>query len=1002
MLLPSPNWYSARIADTSLNGLLVYGSRNNVVVIRLQPREYLGSFCGHEDKISAVVITRSSDTVVSSSVDGQLLAWSLETMKVLTGNNVHAEKSSAKEITGVSVNPSSGRVVSADRAGLVACWDRGTGRTVTYQPAAKPISQLAHCNATCVALGYLTGHISLLDERRGDIIGSLVGHVDEIQCLVAFCPPNEEASFLLSSSRNDKTLKLWDCTTGTLKTSFTLPRVQDNGPAKNKTRKYSLHSPCSRFVTCAWRATGETFLSSNVNGDILEWNVASQKFTKLQSNHNRPVFTISPVPNTSQFVTTSMDRFVVLYDTAQAKCMWRYQALAGFVYALSVQAPDPRKLAIAVGDGTLRVWNLGSKKDRADTLVLWKGLQGKITAIAWHPVDPALIGYGTDDGVVGVYDVYQQKPRRHHATHTGQVYKVRWAGGPDALRLHSVGKEGKLVARADSNDADKVDVLASVPGLDPGFKVSEFAWSRDGSHLAVASVAGAVLVFTADLRQVWATHDHRQMVRSIEWGQHDETALWFATASSDTSVRVYRPEGNAWASTVLRGHDNEVNAVAWSPHDAALLASASSDCTVQVWQASTGLPMHNVRTDSGRVFALAWSWLDSEQIYFGGDDQTVRVARWRAAAHVVPPTASKDRLRKAREEKKQRGPATKEKEKETPVPEAKAPDPPKKRERAYFSTLEQQSRADATALAERQLAGEAFPLPSAEAELEQARGDSVRLLGLALQTNTLPSVLEHTARLGQLTGTLVAASASCGPACWRATTLAFARQLVSQGKFHKAASSYLVLGLSEEAVRVLADGGFFLDALSLAADSHLPESSLDSLYLAWARTLELKPKYELSAACFIRGREPAQAVRVLKHRADSQAVLLASKVAARFKLEDPASLVLLAASHAVGEGNIPAAEAALAQLSQPQAGRAALALEQALTAGPRSLAGLEASISEALAPAAHQLLDDLAAAPSMLADFLNSVLLPWLASGVPAALPEEWGQRRMNDFSAQV
>lgn len=696
-----------------------------------------------------------------------------------------------------------------------------------------------------------------------------------------------------------------------------------------------------------------------------------------------------------------MDRFVVLYDTAQAKCVWRYQALAGFVYALSVQAPDPRKLAVAVGDGTLRVWNLASKKDRADTLVLWKGLQGKITALAWHPSDAALIGYGTDDGVVGVYDLYQQKPRRHHATHTGQVYKVRWAGAADSLQLYSVGKEGKLMARAASNDAEKVDVLASLPGIDPAFKVCEFAWSRDGSHLAVASATGAVLILTAELQQVWATHDHRQMVRSLEWGQHDETACWFATASSDTTVRVYRPDGGAWASTVLRGHDNEVNAVAWSPHDPALLASAAADCTVQVWQAGTGLPLHNVRTDSGRIFALAWSWLDAELLYFGGDDQTVRAARWRSSSHVVPPTASRDRLRKAREEKKQRAPAPKEKEKETP-PEAKLAEAPKKRERAYFSALEQQPRAEAIALAERQIAGDAFPLPSAEAELEQARGDPVRLLGLALQTNMLPSVLEQAARLGQLTGSLVAASASCGPACWRATTLAFARQLAGQGKAHKAASSYLVLGQLEEAIRVLTDAGFFLDALSLAADSHLPESSLQPLYLAWAHTLELKPKYELSAACFIRGGEPAQAVRVLRHRADSQALLLASKVAARFELEDPVPLVVLAASHAAGEGNIPAAEAAIAQLGQAAGGRAALALELALTAGPRPLAALDPGVAEALPPAARQLLDSLGEPPSALADFLNSVLTAWLASGVPAALPQEWGQRRMNDFTAQV
>src|SRR5205085_12583926 len=71
------------------------------------------------------------------------------------------------------------------------------------------------------------------------------------------------------------------------------------------------------------------------------------------------------------------------------------------------------------------------------------------------------------------------------------------------------------------------------------------------------------------------------------------------------------------------GHSDGVNAVAWSP-DSKRIASASSDGTVQVWDAANGshvLKYHGHRSD---VFAVAWS-PDGKYIASGGLDNTVQV-----------------------------------------------------------------------------------------------------------------------------------------------------------------------------------------------------------------------------------------------------------------------------------------------------------------------------------------------------------------------------------------
>ena len=94
-------------------------------------------------------------------------------------------------------------------------------------------------------------------------------------------------------------------------------------------------------------------------------------------------------------------------------------------------------------------------------------------------------------------------------------------------------------------------------------------------------------------------------------------------------------------TTVLRGHNNNVTDLAWSP-DGAMLASASLDNSVIVWDAATG---HRVKTLAGHesyVKGVAWdpvgTFLASQ-----ADDRSVRLWRcadWSLAERVAAPFAA--------------------------------------------------------------------------------------------------------------------------------------------------------------------------------------------------------------------------------------------------------------------------------------------------------------------------------------------------------------------------
>ena len=76
---------------------------------------------------------------------------------------------------------------------------------------------------------------------------------------------------------------------------------------------------------------------------------------------------------------------------------------------------------------------------------------------------------------------------------------------------------------------------------------------------------------------------HTDSVRAVVFSADGQL---LASASSDTTVRVWETATGACRS-VLEGHTDWVSAVVFSA-DGQLLASASRDSTVRVWETATG------------------------------------------------------------------------------------------------------------------------------------------------------------------------------------------------------------------------------------------------------------------------------------------------------------------------------------------------------------------------------------------------------------------------------
>jgi WD40 repeat protein len=99
-----------------------------------------------------------------------------------------------------------------------------------------------------------------------------------------------------------------------------------------------------------------------------------------------------------------------------------------------------------------------------------------------------------------------------------------------------------------------------------------------------------------------------------------------ASASSDNTVRLWEAATGTCRST-LEGHSREVSAVAFSP-DGQLVASASADNTVRLWEAATGTCRSTLEGHSSIVTAVAFL-PDGQLVASASYDNTVRL--WEAA-----------------------------------------------------------------------------------------------------------------------------------------------------------------------------------------------------------------------------------------------------------------------------------------------------------------------------------------------------------------------------------
>ncbi|MEM6752517.1 MAG: WD40 repeat domain-containing protein, partial [Cyanobacteria bacterium P01_C01_bin.38] len=100
-----------------------------------------------------------------------------------------------------------------------------------------------------------------------------------------------------------------------------------------------------------------------------------------------------------------------------------------------------------------------------------------------------------------------------------------------------------------------------------------------------------------------------------------------ASASGDNSVKLWDTNTGKLIKT-LTGHTNFVNGVSFSP-DGKMLASASADNSVKLWDTNTGKQIKTLTRHTNQVWSVSFS-PDGKMLASASADYTVRLWKWDA------------------------------------------------------------------------------------------------------------------------------------------------------------------------------------------------------------------------------------------------------------------------------------------------------------------------------------------------------------------------------------